>query len=237
MPGTPASLQLAERTYQALRQDIIRCDLQPGSQVTESQLLIQCGMGRAAVRTALKRLYQEGLVQPIARKGYRIAPITIKNVNDLFIVRLLLEPPAVRMAGGRIDFPELNRCAELCRAGYQLGDRESASAFLRANTEFHLTIVRASGNQRLTNMIEGLLHEMERFFHLGLMLRDRAIEMYAEHKELLEALIAQDGERAERICAEQIKSSQRMVLDALLASPSLQEVNLGAFDRQPILAP
>ncbi len=228
-----AGEQLAERGYQSLRQAIIRCELQPGSQVTEPQLVAECGLGRAAVRTALKRLYQEGLVLPIARKGYRIAPITIKNVNDLFSIRLLLEPYAMRLAVGHVDFPELQRLETLCLAGYQLGDKESVASFLRANTELHLTIVRASGNQRLMHMIAGLLDEMERFFHLGLMLRDRATEMYMEHKDLLEALIAQDGEWVEQISIEQIRSAQRMVIDALLASPSLQEVNLAVASRQP----
>ncbi len=226
LPESQADEQLAERAYGALKQAIIRCELQPGSQVTETQLVAHCRLGRAGVRTALKRLYQDGLVHPMPRKGYMIAPITIKNVNELFTVRLLLEPYAVRQAVRRVDVVELRRLEELCAEGYRLGDRESAAGFLRANTEFHLTIVRSSGNQRLTTMVAALLQEMERFFHLGLMLRDRVTEMHAEHSDLLEALIAEDGERAEQICIEQIRSSQRMVLDALLASPSLQDVNL-----------
>jgi DNA-binding GntR family transcriptional regulator len=225
-PDSGIGQSLAEIAYQTIKRKIIRCELEPGSQVTEAQLTERYGLGRAAVRTALSRLPQERLVHVLPRQGYTVAPLTLKSVRDLFTVRLLLEPAAAAMAARHVDTRQLRRLDELCRASYQLGDRESAEAFLQANTEFHLTVARASGNERLVEILSSLLEEMERFFHLGLMLRDRNDEMFHEHHDLVDALEAGNGERAEQVTAEQIRTAQKMVIEALRSSPSLESVNL-----------
>lgn len=223
----PDSRTRADYAYEVIKRDIVRCDLEPGSQVTEVQLAKRYNIGRAGVRTALSRLHQDRLVRSVPRKGYIIAPITLKGVQDLFAVRLLLEPEAVKLAAGQIDASRL-QCLDrqLRKARYQLGDRESAVAFLRVNTEFHVTIAAASGNDRLAELLADLLNEMERLFCFGLMRRDRNEEMYHEHHELIEALIAGDGEQAEQIARDQILTSQTMVVDALYSNPNLQSVSL-----------
>src|SRR5690349_1090424 len=164
---------LAQAAYDLIKRAIIRCDLEPGRQVTEEQLADRFGLSRATVRPALKRLYQEQLVATITRQRYVIPPITLKDAHDLFELRLLLEPAAACRAAGRVDAEQLRRLDELCGAHYQPGDRESAEAFLRANTEFHVTVARASGNALLAEVIRNLLDREERLNHLSHMLNDR----------------------------------------------------------------
>ena len=225
--ATDRSLNLA--AYTAIKRDIIRCELKPGSQISESALAERYHVGRAAVRTALNRLFQERLVQPVPRQGYLIGPITFKNVRDLFAVRLMLEPEAASLAASHASVRELDELAELCRkARYRLGDAASAEEFLRRNTEFHVGIARASGNERLAAIVASLLDEMERLFHFGLMLRDRNDEMYHEHNDLVEALMAGDSGRAAQVVTEQIDAAQKMVTDALLSSERVLAINLAA---------
>lgn len=217
---------LTETAYELIKRAVIRCDLQPGQQVTEEQLAQRFGLGRSSVRPALKRLYQEQLVQTITRQRYVISPITLKDANDLFELRLLLEPVAARRAAGRVDPVELQRLAELCRAQYRPGDRESAENFLRANSEFHVTIARASGNILLAEVIGSLLDREERLNHLSHMLQDRNADAYHEHHELVEALLAGDGERAERVMTDQILAARAFVIEALISSPNIQTANV-----------
>lgn len=224
---------LSERAYNIIKRAIIRCELGPGSLITEAKLVARYSLGRAAVRAALNRLYQDRLVQPEARRGYQIAPITIKNVRDLFAVRLLLEPPAAELAARRADEAVLRQLKQLLEemsqsARYRPGDCASAETFLQANTKFHFTVVAASGNERLANSVVGLLEEMERLFHLGLMVRDRNDEMYHEHNDLMEALLTGDETRAREVADEQIRAAERMVIDALISSPGIESVNLAS---------
>ncbi|MBV9169322.1 MAG: GntR family transcriptional regulator [Chloroflexi bacterium] len=223
-----ASRSLADRAYAAIKAAVIRCELEPGLAVTEAQLATQFRVGRAAVRAALKRLCQERLVEVALRQRYRIAPITIRHVKELFEVRALLEPSAARSAAGRIDSAHLRRLDELCQARYIVGDAESARAFLQLNTEFHSTIVRACGNDLLAETIVGVLEKIERVHHLGHLLRDRNEQAFHEHHDLVEALVDGDGERAYEITRTQIDSARQFAIDGLLASPSLQTVNIDA---------
>lgn len=218
----------AETAYDLIKRAIIRCDLAPGQQITEEQLAERFGVGRAAVRPALKRLYQEQLVQTMTRQRYVIPSITLKDAYDLFELRLLLEPVAARRAAGRVDPVQLHRLNELCAAQYQLGDRDSAEAFLRANAEFHVTVARASGNTMLAEIIANLLDREQRLNHLAHMLQDRNADAYHEHHDLVAALVAGDGARAEQVMSDGILSARTFVVEALTSSPSIQLANVTA---------
>ena len=212
---------LADAAYAKLKRSIIRCEVAPGALVTEAMLVKDLKLGKTPVREALARLVHEGLVRNIPRHGYEVTPITLRDVHDLFGLRLVVEPAAAQLAAGHVDAKRLRRLDELCKAGYDVDDQSSIDAFLQANYELHETIALASGNPRLAQSLEGLLDESERLFHLGLMLRNRSNEMAHEHKALVTALAAGDSDAARKIATTQIVESQRMVMDALIASPAV----------------
>jgi DNA-binding GntR family transcriptional regulator len=217
---------LGDRAYSAIKRDIVWCALVPGVEVSESQLAERYGLGKAPVRAALVRLRQEGLVTPLARRGYQVAPVTIRDIKEIFQLRLVLEPTAARLAAGHVDGEELERLDETLSVGYTPGDRESEAAFLEANRRFHVAVAEKSGNRRLASMIDRLIEENDRILHLGLALGDRAGQFQHEHRELSEALVAGEGERAAELARSAIEGGERLVMEALLASPSVLEVPL-----------
>ena len=217
---------LSRAAYETIKRDVVRCNLAPGAELTEGGLATRYGFGKTPVRDALARLAHEGLVRVLPRRGYVVTPINVKDVQDIFALRLILETEAVRLAAGRVDGLQLRRLDEVCRAGYDPDDPESAAEFLCANTEFHVTIARASGNDRMADILEQLLLEMERILQVGLRLRDRSEEMAHEHRDLVDALLEDDGEAAARIDAAQIRASRKMVMDGLLSNHQLMTVTL-----------
>ena len=225
----PPVRRLTDTAYHAIKQDILACELAPGAEVTERELGERYGLGKAPLREALIRLRHEGLLQSIPRSGYRIMPVTIQDVQDIFALRLLLEPAAARQATGRIDESLLKELNELCRSGYTPGDRTSESSFLRANRQFHVAIADASGNHRLARTLGHLLEETERLFHLGLAVRDRTEEMQHEHAGLVAALISGDADAAERLTIEQINAARAMVMDGILSAPWLKETAISGW--------
>lgn len=216
--------RLTDQAYQLIKRDILECVLVPGAEVTERQLRVRYGIGKAPLREALVRLAHEALVQSIPRSGYRVTPVTIQDVHDIFALRLLLEPAAARLAAGRIDERLLTQLNEPCLAGYTPGDRASESAFLRANREFHVAIANASGNRRLARALEQLLEGTERLFHMGLAVRDRTEEMRHEHATLMRALLDGDGDAAAQATVEQVNAARAMVMDGILSAPWLKEL-------------
>src|SRR5687768_13968406 len=75
---------LREKVYDQLRADMIACRLAPGTEIRESELALRFGVSKSPVRDALMRLEREGLVITLPRQGYRVAPVSVADVQDMF---------------------------------------------------------------------------------------------------------------------------------------------------------
>lgn len=208
---------LAEKAYIAIKKDILTCQLFPGSQIAQSQLVERYEFGVTPIREALKRLEHEDYVRSIPRYGYIINPITIKDIDDIYSLRLILETAAVRLAIQCASDEELAGLQQGVDFTYTFKDKESYLHFLEHNIDFHVSIAMASGNRKLAEMLRGVLNEMTQIFNLGLDLRDSAQEMRHEHLALAKALADRDMESAVRIITDQIQLSRQRVIDEISA--------------------
>ena len=220
----PAIPLLTDRAYERIKHDIMTCAITPGTEVSEPQLCTHYRLGKAPVRMALIRLAHDGLLRAIPRRGYMVTAITLKDIYDVFELRLMLEPQAAHMAAGKVDVQRLRVLDEACRPGYQSDDIKSITRFLEANKAFHVAIAQATGNGRLAIMVSQLLDQMTRLLHLSLGLRNRSQEMQHEHRALVKALARGDSETAERISREQIEAARGMVLSAIMTSNTVMNL-------------
>lgn len=218
--------RLSDAACDWIRHAIVTCRLAPGEVISEAHLVTLTGHSRAAVRTACDRLSQAALLHPLPRQGYQVAPIRLRDLRNSFEVRLLLEPAAAAMAAKRIDVDALAAIDAECARGYAPSETGTISTMLAANTAFHLCIARASGNERLVEMVEGLLHNQERLFHAGFAALDGQTGMRHQHEELLAAYRRRDAAAAERITRDHIVTAQRIMIEGLMNSPSLLDISL-----------
>jgi DNA-binding GntR family transcriptional regulator len=219
---------MTDQVYEAIRRDILCCALAPGAAISEASLANRYGYGKSPVRLALSRLRQEGLVSASPRRSFAVSTITLRDVHELYGLRLVLEPAAARLAAGRVDVRALKKVDAICRRGYVPGEPSSTLRFLDANRAFHMSIAQASGNLRLVRLLGQVFDETTRVMHIGLGLRNRSVEMQHEHDSLLSALESGDGQSASRIAEEQVAASRDMVLAALVQSPELLDRPLSA---------
>ena len=148
--------------YDRLRRAVTTLELAPGAEVSEAQLVEAFGFSKAAVRAALARLRSEGLVVAEPRRGHVVAPLTIRDVLDIYDLRLLLEPPAAEAAAGRMSPEELARLQTLADPPVDSDDDDSVERFIAANRAIHLGLVEAAGNARAARIVERLLDDSER---------------------------------------------------------------------------
>ncbi|MHB8507995.1 MAG: GntR family transcriptional regulator [Candidatus Dormibacteria bacterium] len=208
---------MTERVYDNLKRDLITWRYKPGEALHEAALAAAHKVSKTPVREALNLLAREGYVDVLARHGYIVSPISVKDVQDIFQLRLMVEPAAAGLAAGKINEEQLRHLKTLSRISYRFGDPRSYADFLSANREFHTAVAWASGNGRLAALIERLLEDMERFFHLGLGLRDSSGEMVHEHDDLVGALVGGNADLAEKIMCDQIIESRRRVIEAIIS--------------------
>jgi DNA-binding GntR family transcriptional regulator len=208
----------AAEAYQRLRHAIMQLELPPGAGVSEAQLVESFGLSKAAVRAALARLRAEGLVVAEPRRAHVVAPLTLRDVIEIYDLRLLLEPPAAEAAAGRIADDELARLKALAEP-----DVDDLETFLSANRTIHLAIVQAAGNRRTARILERLLDDSERARLVALRAGAASGGVRARHelRAVLAEIEAGNGPRARALMAEGIGtfrdelvgSLQRAVLD------------------------
>jgi DNA-binding GntR family transcriptional regulator len=224
---------LAAEAYTILKRRIIRCEIAPGERLTEAQLVRDLGLGKTPIREALVRLIHDGLVRNMPRHGYEVTPITLADVEDLFRLRLIVEPAAMELAAGHVVGALRDRMQQLCRIeSYSPGDPRSVEAYRQANREFHILVARASGNRRLAEVIERIEEESDRLFTFGLVFRDRGQTVRAGHQRILAALVAGDGRAVRRHAVRGILRAERVIKQALLASPSIRTASVTTLPRR-----
>lgn len=209
-------MSLNEKAYQKLLASLLSGKLVPGSMLTESQLVDHYALTLAPVRAALRRLSQEGWLIPLPRRGHQVKPLTIADIRDLFLMRKLIEPPAARMAASRIDTELLTRLDKICVLGFEEGNEAAETAFFEANKAFHVGIADAVNSRRISQMVRTLHDEAERVLRYGMRHMNWSQNWAHGHSDLLSALSRGDGPAAEAIAMQQLETSEKVVMDALM---------------------
>lgn len=213
---------LREVIAQTIRDGIIRGTFKPGQHITEPDLAERFGISRTPIREAFRQLESEGFLETTPRKGTVVAPVTERDVREFYEIKSLLEGHAARKAAARIGAEELAAMAaanERLIAAHRAGNLREMVA---QHNEFHAIFVRASGNERLAQLIESLVLRFQRFRVL-LSLSDAIEDFAGEHREIIRAFEAADAERAERLVRENARHGEEELVRRLAARGELAE--------------
>ncbi len=218
---------LSERAYQQIRSEILFYQLPPGCRVSEASLTTRFNLRQAAVRSALLRLMQEGLIDRTDERSPRVAPLTLKDVRDIYGMRNLLEPRAAQLAAGLgIAAADVERLRHISQSHYELRSHGELVRFLRANREFNMHVASACGNARLTEAIAHLQDLTLRILYVGIRSLNVSQWFQATHIQIVDALEAGDGERTAELWRTDLHYGERLISEALITLPELSHVNL-----------
>jgi DNA-binding GntR family transcriptional regulator len=186
-----------EDGYLKLREAIVSGRLQPNQRLVEADLGDELGVGRSAIRTALARLDQEGLIEHERNRGARVRLVEEGEAVEILEARASLEGLAARHAAlnrSEEDVAELRRILGEMRELLAGGDLLSASD---RNALLHRRVVAASGHATAARLIAGLNSQLVRFQYRTIMLPGRRDRSFAEHEAIIEAIVAGDADAAE----------------------------------------
>jgi DNA-binding GntR family transcriptional regulator len=183
--------------YAALREAIVRGDIAPNARLVESDLSTAYEMSRGAVRTALIRLEQEGLVVREPHKGARVRHVSDDEAVEILQARAVLEGLAVRLTAQRIDdagAARLHACLERQRQLLELGDLLGAS---NANADLHAALLELSGHSTALRLIRALNSQTVRYQYRTILIPGRSAASVEEHAAIVDAVVAGDADGAE----------------------------------------
>jgi DNA-binding GntR family transcriptional regulator len=211
----------AESVYRQLRQDIEAGALAPGSPLGELALVARTGASRTPVREALRRLAADGLVELTPRLGARVSRVSLRSVRDLFDLRTLLEPEAMRQVAGAtaLDGPLRTTLTELRGAFTRVQRRRPSVArsasFYELADRFDWAVVAACGNEHLRRVLAELRPHTARLRNLSHTDPARIEVSVVEHLRMCDALLAGDAEEAAAACADHLAQSLRTIVSTL----------------------
>lgn len=206
---------LSEFIFQQLREAILEGQLAPGEHLVQDDIAQKLDVSRIPVREALHRLQSEGLVTIVPHKGAGVAKFTTEDLEEIYMLRGLLEAQAVRLATRRATpetLAELRGVVEHCQVllgGVQ--DRQADRALRQCNREFHLGIARASGARRLQAMIEKLWDGFPRYGTTTV--PAQRMTSCREHGAIYQAMAQGDEEKAASLLAHHIDSVGRKFIE------------------------
>lgn len=212
-----APVPSSERVYQALRHRILAGMLEPGSRLVELQLATEFTVSRTPVREALKRLTAEGLIRVDPVRGIVVSDVDARELEEIFVVREVLDGLAARLAAGRVsstDLTKLHLLMDMMRDAVRTGQWEG---MVQANIKFHDVLHQAAGNERLRHLTRNLLDFVRRFSNEAFASQERAAEVLAEHEEIIRAMELRDPDLAEKVARRHVESAREYIASQYLS--------------------
>ena len=190
---------LREKILESIRESILRGSLKPGEKVAEPELAERFGISRTPIREAFRQLESEGYLTVIPRKGAVVTALSERDVEEFYSIKSILEGYAARIAAEKLSTKDLDRLEAINERLQQLANEGDVKTFFRVHNEFHELFIRASGNEKLFELIGQLLLKFNRLRMASLALPGRMNISVQEHRKILEAFRRQDGDQADNL--------------------------------------
>ncbi|AUC98366.1 MULTISPECIES: GntR family transcriptional regulator [unclassified Bradyrhizobium] len=189
-----------EEAYERVLEAIVFGDLAPGSAVDEKGLAQSFDIGLAGIRDALARLEIEGMVERQPRIGTKIAALGVRELQDLYEMRVMVEPVAANMAAKRAEDLDIRKLLDLGKRYREIVKTRNIRELVGVDQQFHRSVAAATKNAFLERQITVLSNNALRFWYANSpRMTDQARrENLADHLEVIAAIQRRDAEGAER---------------------------------------
>ena len=185
------------RAEDRLREAIVSGRLQPNERLVESDLARSMGVSRTIIRSALVRLEHEGLVEHERHRGARVRLVSQDEAVEILDARAVLEGLAARLAAERATPDDVEDLKTILAEMQRLREADDLLAVSDENAKLHRKLLAISGHQTAARLIAALNSQMVRFQYRTILLPGRSERSFAEHAEIIAAVAAGDGDRAE----------------------------------------
>jgi DNA-binding GntR family transcriptional regulator len=183
---------LRQHVYEQIKHDIIICKLAPGEPLSEHQFVDRFGVSKTPIREALTSLVQDGLVEYTPNRGFRVTPVSVTDIQEIFEARIFFESEIFRLAVKKISDAEIDRLEKHSQVEGDVRSPEYAELFLESNRKFHTALAAAARNSRLLWYYEALMNEAQRLFYMDMSLHDKEFQWGHGHEGIIAALRSRD---------------------------------------------
>ena len=208
---------LGDKVYEVLKRKILERELNAGDKVLVDDVAQQLGVSRTPVKDALNRLAVEGLIEKVARRGTFVTTVSLREVDELFDLRLLLETYAAEKVLERgVVEPFLAKMEEYMVNIDRIADSDSPDyyALMSWNRDLHLALITLADNNHMLQIYEGLNIHIQvarvHYSHSTASVR----QTQREHRAIYEAFESGDLEQVKRAISTHINNVRAEIIEA-----------------------
>lgn len=208
---SPAGGSLADAVALAVRAAIAAGELAEGTTYSVYQLAELLGVSRSPVREALLRLADAGLVEIARNRGFRVVLPTTHDVEEIFEIRLALEPAACRRAAEQADDDSLLAITAHLGDMRDAAARDDPASFWSADRALHDALLRAAGNARAAAIVDQL-RATTALLGPPTTATGRTLEqIHAEHAPVVAAVVTGDPDAAEQAMRHHLETTAELL--------------------------
>lgn len=214
---------MQDQVYQVLKGEICDGNYSPGQWLQEKELAAHLHVSRSPVRDALRKLSYDGLVDTIPNKGNFVRVFTAKDIDEVYALRVLIESYCIRESPPHLT-PKMKKalteCLENLERTYRNGDLKD---YIEYDTILHAMIISLGGNSLIESTYEKIHSIIQPFRIYSLVSHKRFDESVEEHEGIVNALLAGDVDRAEKINRQHLTLAKDIVIKYITGNEYLSK--------------
>ena len=196
---------LRGRVFQSIREDSLSGRYEQNTELKAAALGAELGVSRTPVREALRQLELEGLVTIIPNRGAYVNMITAKDVQDIYVIRSMLEGLCARWATQSITAEQLDSMEEtLCLSEYHTSKKNYEKLY-ELDSLFHEQLYEAGGSRILNHILSDFHDYVKMVRKATISTSSRSVTSTEEHRAIFEAIKEKDPDKAEALAKEHVK--------------------------------
>lgn len=204
-----SKISMSEKVYQRIKSDILENKLKPGEKLIEENLANEFNVSRTPVREALKQLDQDGLITYYPRRGSVVSQISMKDAQELYEIREVLEGLAIRRICMEIDSHNIKVLEEIITSmdkAIEINDYSSMERLHRSWTEATLEM---TNNELLKSYLLSVTKNLGRLRKISLYRPVQSIDAYKETKDIYNAIAKNDPDESERLAKLHVRNARK----------------------------
>ena len=211
MESLAAPKSLVDQAYDVILDALCDGTIKSGERLTQEDIAARLNVSRQPVTHALAVLKAQGFLIASGRRGLVVAPVDGKFFEDVYQIRSVLEPLAVRLSSARLTKHAIVKGRSLVEHGRNLVIANDSRASLQADVDFHSFLYDLSGNPLIGECLRLHWRHLRRAMGEVLSYPGMSISVWQEHSRILEAMIRGDGEGAAHLMERHVTEASSRV--------------------------
>ena len=206
---------LRGQVYKIIKNMIVRGQLKPNQRIFESQIAKQFSISRGPIREAIRDMAKEGIVINIPRKGTFVNACSLKDIEEIYNIRAILEGLAIRISLKYLTKKDIKNLDKLKDEMVLAAKNKNIAEMVKKDMEFHKLICYSSKHSRIIKFWSEMSYQIRMFLTTADIVFHNPEQIAERHNEIIKAIKKKDQNKAEKCIKDHINKVGEEIIGIL----------------------